>query len=60
LYSGVTKTNASKEAIFAAHALVCGWLYYHRRRHRFIEERQVEVLISTTSNSASLRFFAMS
>jgi hypothetical protein len=27
LYSGVTKTNASSEAIFAAHFFVCSWLY---------------------------------
>ena len=27
LYSGVTKTKPSKEAILAAHAWVCGWEY---------------------------------
>src|SRR5215475_11115926 len=61
LYSGVTKTNPSNEAIFSAQALVCGRLYWPIEGG-IASSRcgRLYSAMSTSSYSASLRCLATS
>src|SRR5882724_564592 len=61
LYSGETKTNASSDAIFAAHRLVCGcWYLPIEGGIGSSSKGSSKSLMSTSSYSASLRFRAAS
>src|SRR5687767_3247582 len=61
LYSGVTNTNASNGSIFAAQALVWGFEYWPRDGGTGSSKSgRLKSRMSTSSNSASPRFFAIS
>lgn len=61
LYSGVTKTKPSKEAIFSAQALVWGWVYWPSDGGAASSRwGGLWSAMSTSSYSASVRCLAMS
>src|SRR5579863_4687347 len=60
LYSGVTNTYASNEAIFEAHTFVCAWLYWPRLGGAGSSSKGRRYsAMSTNSNSASRRPLAI-
>src|SRR3569832_690863 len=60
MYSGVTKTYASNGSILADHAWVWGFVYWPKEGGiGSSRSGRLNALMSTTSNSASVRFFAI-